>query len=301
MIDTIYGKIKLSVSITQNKTLMRTIAAFIAALVLTSACNNKETSESYKAEESATMASLAKDETTSGEEMSIQESVAMPGRVELKHPAKIIKNAQIQFQVKNMNESHSRILSCLKAYNAYIGSDNSSTSGYQLQSDVVIRVPSESFDTLLKDILKESIYTNYSSTTTEDVTAQFVDIEARMKTKKDVEQRYTALLREAKKIQDILDIEEKLRVIREEIESAEGQLRLMKDQVSYSTISLNMYQKLDYQPEPNTGFVSSVLEAFIKGWRSMTDLFIGVIRVWPFVLIWIGVLFGVYRKFWSKK
>lgn len=301
MIDTIYGKIKLSVSITQNIKLMKTITAFIAALVLTSGCNNRETSESYKEAESTTIASYAKAEVTSGEEKSIQESVAVPGRVELKLPSKIIKNAQVQFQVKNMNESHSRILSCLKTYNAYIGSDNSSTSGYQLQSDIVIRVPSESFDMLLKDILKESIYTNYANTTTEDVTAQFVDIEARMKTKKDVEQRYTALLRDAKKIQDILDIEEKLRVIREEIESAEGQLRLMKDQVSYSTISLNMYQKLDYQPEPNTGFISSVLEAFIKGWRSMTDLFIGIIRVWPFVLIWIGVLFVVYRKFWSKK
>jgi hypothetical protein len=199
MIDTIYGKIKLSVSITQNIKLMKTITAFIAALVLTSGCNNRETSESFKAAESTTIASLAKDEATSGEEKSIQESVAVPGRVELKLPSKIIKNAQLQFQVKNMNESHSRILSCLKTYNAYIGSDNSSTSGYQLQSDIVIRVPSESFDMLLKDILKESIYTNYANTTTEDITAQFVDIEARMKTKKDVEQRYTALLREAKK------------------------------------------------------------------------------------------------------
>ncbi|MBK7147877.1 MAG: DUF4349 domain-containing protein [Bacteroidetes bacterium] len=134
-----------------------------------------------------------------------------------------------------------------------------------------------------------------------DVTAQFVDIEARLKTKKNVEQRYSDLLREAKKIQDILDIEEKLRVIREEIESAEGQLRLLKDQVSYSTISLNLYQKLDYQPEPDMGFMSHVSEAFVKGWRSMTDLLIGIVRVWPFVLIWIGILFVIYKKFWSKK
>lgn len=296
----IYGKITYSVSYIQNST-MKKIAMLVIVATLVGACSNKEAKESYKVSESTAAAGMADEQTLSYEEKSPPSTLPAPERLELKIPAKIIKNAQVQFQVKQLEESHTRILALLKKNNAYMGSDNRSTSGYQIQSDIIIRVPSENFDALLKEVMTESIYTNSANSSAEDVTAQFVDIEARLKTKKNVEQRYSDLLREAKKIQDILDIEEKLRVIREEIESAEGQLRLLKDQVSYSTISLNLYQKLDYQPEPDMGFISHVSEAFVKGWRSMTDLLIGIVRVWPFVLIWIGILFVIYKKFWSKK
>jgi hypothetical protein len=166
---------------------------------------------------------------------------------------------------------------------------------------MVIRVPADKFDALLEELMKESIYTNYKNITAEDVTEQFVDTEARLKTKREVEQRYIALLKEAKKVQDILDIEDKLRVIREEIEATEGKLKLLNDKVNYSTIYLNTYQTLDYVPEPEKGFFSNVKEALIRGWRDLIGFVVSLIRLWPFLIAAGITVFWFIRRLRKKR
>ena len=222
-------------------------------------------------------------------------------RVIEKVPTQIIKNSNIQFQVRDVDASHQKISDLLKQFNAYYGSDNKTTSNYRVDNNSVIRVPSSAFEKLMEELMKESVYTNYKNITAEDVTAEFVDIQARLKTKKEVELRYLALLKQANKITDILEVEDKLRVIREEIEATEGRLKLLKDQVGYSTITLNIYQKLDYTPEPEMGFFSNFKEAFVRGWRSMVDVFIALVRIWPFAIVWIVGMVFVYRRFMRKK
>ncbi len=207
-----------------------------------------------------------------------------PNRVE-KIATKIIKTANLQFQVKDVDKSHEQISELVKKYGAYFASDNKTMSSYQIDDNLVIRVTPENFDALIAELMKESIYTNSKSITAEDVTSQFVDMQARLKTKKEVEQRYLALLKEAHKVSDILEVEQQLGQIREEIEAMEGQLKLLTDQVNYSTISLNIYQKLDYTPEPENGFFSEVKEAFIRGWRGIGEFLVGLVRVWPLLIV----------------
>ncbi len=207
-----------------------------------------------------------------------------PNRVE-KIATKIIKTANLQFQVRDVDKSHEQINELVKKYGAYFASDNKTMSSYQIDDNLVIRVTPENFDALVAELMKQSIYTNSKSITAEDVTSQFVDMQARLKTKKEVEQRYLALLKEAHKVSDILEVEQQLGQIREEIEAMEGQLKLLTDQVNYSTISLNIYQKLDYTPEPESGFFSEVNEAFIRGWRGIGEFLVGLVRVWPLLIV----------------
>lgn len=223
------------------------------------------------------------------------------GEITQKIPVQIIKNSNVQFQVKDVEVSHQKIATLLKQYNSYFGSDNKTTNSYQIENNMVIRVPSTVFEKLMDELMKESVYTNYKNISAEDVTAEFVDIEARLKTKKEVEQRYIALLRQSNKVADILEVENYLRVIREEIEAAEGRLKLLKDQVGYSTITLNAYQKLDYTPEPEIGFLSNLTEAFVRGWRSLVELVIGLVRVWPFVILFGAALFFGIRKIRNRR
>jgi len=218
-----------------------------------------------------------------------------------KIPAQIIKNASIQFQVKTVEESHQKISDLLKMNNAYFGSDNKSTNSYRIENNMTIRVPAPNFEKLLDAIMQESVYTNYKNKIAEDVTADFVDVEARLKTKKEVEQRYMVLLKQANKVSDILAVENNLRVIREEIEAAEGRLKLLKDQVGYSTITLNTYQNLDYTPEPQLGFFSNLKEAFVNGWRGLVAFVLGLVRVWPFTILFGAAMFFIIRKIRNRK
>jgi hypothetical protein len=108
-----------------------------------------------------------------------------------------------------------------------------------------------------------------------------------------------AILKQAQSVKDILEIEGQLGTIRESIESTEGQLKYMNDQVMYSSISLTFYQAIKRLPQPESGFWYHIGAAFVRGWNALLSVIIGVIYIWPFLII-AGGLVLVYRKFWGK-
>ena len=160
----------------------------------------------------------------------------------------------------------------------------------------------EKFITILEKGSEKILYKNISA---RDVTEEFIDIEARLKNKKDVEKRYSELLSRAKTIKDILEIEEKLRVIREEIESVEGRLNYLKSQVSYSTIDLMITQKLDfkYQPSKEKNFFQLLIKSLDKGWKVFLQFTLFVFKLWPFIILILIVIYGIrwYRIKRKKK
>lgn len=275
---------------------MKLCSVFLLLLLSLSSCNYKEATESA-APDTSVAYDIPSGNTKEGKDDIATLETTTPSSQTycnsgIKIVTKIIRTASVEFQVQNTEESHLRIAQLLAKHSAYFGSDNRSSSSYRVDNNMSIRVPSQQFDKLLEELMEESVFVNYKNISAEDVTEQFVDTEARLKTKKEVEQRYLALLREAKKVQDILDIEDKLRVIREEIEAAEGKLKLMNDQVNYSTINLNTYQNLDYVPQPETGFLNNLQEAFVRGWRGLIDFVVGIVRIWPLLII-AGIALGL--------
>lgn len=279
----------------------------VFALLFFVACGNKN----YKIEDATALEAPASSgayskSSMAGEDQSQEvsaegESTRADATIATKVPTHIIKTASIQFQVKNLDESHQRIKALVAKNQAYFGADNKSTSTYQVDNNMTIRVQAPQFEALLDELMGESIYTNYKNVSAQDVTEEYVDIETRLKTKREVEERYRQILKEAKKVSDILEVEAKLGEIREEIEATEGRLKVLKDRVSYSTIELNIYQKLDYQPEPQIGFFNHLTEAFVRGWRGLVDVFIGLVQLWPFLIIWGVVMVFIYRRFMKKK
>ncbi len=223
-----------------------------------------------------------------------------PHRVETKIPTQIIKNADVRMQVDKLDKSYIKIKTLLAKHSAYFGNDNRSQSDYEITQDMLIRVPSAQFDSLLDELMGEAIYINNKNISAEDVTGQFVDIEARLKTKKEVELRYLTLLKEAKKVSDILEVENNLRTIREEIEAQEGRLKLLRDQVSYSTIHLSAYQTLEFKAKPSTSFFSQVAESLSNGWIGLRGVVIGLISIWPLYII-IAFVFWSIKKWRSRK
>jgi hypothetical protein len=125
----------------------------------------------------------------------------------------------VRMQVDRLDPGYTKVKAIVAKYNAYFGSDNRSQRDNEITQNMNIRVPAVKFDSILEELVDEGIYINYKNVSAEDVTDQFIDIEARLKTKKEVELRYLALLKDAKKVSEILEVENNLRTIREEIES----------------------------------------------------------------------------------
>jgi len=213
-----------------------------------------------------------------------------------KIPSKIIKTADISYQVETFTDSRKAILAIVKKYNALVSGENQTNDGYRIRNTMTIRVDAPAFDSLVEELMTEAIYIEHKTINAEDVTEEFVDLTARMKSKKEVEAQYSEILKKARTINEILEVTEYLRAIREEIESVEGRLKYLNDRVAYSTITLTYYEQLDVvSRQPARTFGSRMGEAFSWGWNGLVGFFLGIIYLWPLWLIMGLTAWLVYR------
>jgi hypothetical protein len=227
-------------------------------------------------------------------------------KAEAKEPAspavkKIIKNASIDFQVQSLSAAIANVSEQVKSDSGYIASQTESNYASQKRTTITIRVPAERFESLVQKLMTNSIYTRSSNIVAQDVTEQFVDIEARLKSKRALESRYLDLLKQTKSMTEILELEKQLASIREEIEAKEGVLKLLSNKVALSTITLNMHENIPYAepPAPEKESLGSRLgHAFGMGWSLFVDALVGVSYLWVFIALGsLGVwLYRRYRK-----
>ncbi|MEZ4883692.1 MAG: DUF4349 domain-containing protein [Chitinophagales bacterium] len=219
---------------------------------------------------------------------------------ETKTQPKIIKDASIRYRVEDYKEARKTIDEAIAAVEAYITLEDESKSGYSWENNLVIRVSSEKFDNLLEALEKIAIYTDHKRINAKDVTAEYIDIEARLNNRKQVEKRFQEILQQAKNIKEILDVENEIRKIREEIDAAEGRLKYLRDQVSYSTINLTYYEQLDYEAAPERSYFTKISKAIGEGWDGFLEFTIAIMYAWPFWIV-LGVLIWFFRRWWTNR
>jgi hypothetical protein len=213
----------------------------------------------------------------------------------VKIPEKIKKTADINITVNDYKAARAAIEKIVHSGSAYIAGENEQNSTYSISNTMVIRVSNKQFDATVNNVAGIPGHVNSKNIYMEDVTAEFVDITARLKSKKEVEERYRAILLKANKVSDILEVEGQLRIIREEIEAKEGQLKYLNDQVDYSTINLTIQQDFEYTPQDRPGFFGRMGTAFGNGWNGFLSFLVGMMYAWPlWVILCVGGLL-LYR------
>lgn len=211
---------------------------------------------------------------------------------------KIIREAHVRFQVENLQESSNRIEALVKKYNATITNSRSYNGDNSIEASYTIKVIPEKLLDLVKTIQDESIFLDDKTITAEDVTRQYVDVEARVKAKQTAQQRYLELMKQATKVEDVLAIEQELQKVQEELESVQAQLKALQQQTSYSTINLTMYQLVPASYTDRTSFTSRLTSAFSGGWQLFKDLVVGMLYLWPLLIL---VSLAVLAIRWRKK
>lgn len=218
---------------------------------------------------------------------------------------KLIRTAHLGIEVAVYEKSRHQIDSIVKLHNAWISSENLNNYEYRISNSLAIRVPSDNLDALLNDLLTIAKKVDFQNVETADVTEEFIDVESRLKNQKAVEQKFVGLLRRTDSIDEILKIETKLAEIRGEIESFEGRLKYLKNRVSYSTVNLNLYQKIDFKfvPEPMESFWERLKNSLDNGWKGFVAFLLFFIRLWPLWIIAGAVWFFIvwFRKMKTKK
>jgi hypothetical protein len=206
---------------------------------------------------------------------------------------KVIKTANVSIEVFDYLKSRQKVDSIVAKHKGYITNEAFQETDTQKSNSITIRVPAQNFDQLLSDFAAIAKKVDYQNIYTQDVTEEYIDVKTRLINKLEVEKTYRKHLREAKNIEDILKIENKLAEIRSEIESAEGRLKYIDHQVNLSTVSLYLYQKLEYKyiPEELPGFWQRVKEGIHWGWKGFLWFLILLVKLWPLWLLGIAAYF----------
>lgn len=147
--------------------------------------------------------------------------------------------AHLTIKVGDVNESMRKAIAITEEFKGY--AENKSYSG-EKSATVRLRIPADAFKNTVSAIeLLGDI--SYRSVTAEDVTEQYVDVEARLKNKKELRDRLRQLLQKATNVKDIIMIETELNRVQSDIDSMEARIRSLKGRVDYATVELTLERK----------------------------------------------------------
>lgn len=201
--------------------------------------------------------------------------------------SKLIKNADLEIEVGDYYKSRKQIDSITNIWDAFVMKESELHNQYKLSNTLILRVPNNQFENLIGAIGGMNGKLNKKNINVHDVTEEFVDLQTRIKTKKEVEKRFVNILQTADSVNEILAVENDIRKIREEIEAKEGRLRYLTSKVSYSTVTITIFQRIEEQMLQATkpGFFAKIGSGFMNGWEIVLVIIIGLSNIWPLILI----------------
>jgi hypothetical protein len=265
------------------KTSFVKICIFLLVMLTVVACNNPRNFEGGITAEMAVHKS-------DGNAYNIAAPVAH--KVSINIERKLIRTGRLNFETHDVSKTKIEIDKACKEFGAYIASDHQSNHNNQLEFMQEIRVPAARFDGLLSQIESLGSRTQSKNINTQDVTEEYIDVEARLNTKKELEQRYLQILKQAKSLADVIALESQIANVRSEIESMQGKLNYLHSQVSYSTLTITYYEHIG----TDFGFASKFVQSLRNGWDYLLTSLIGLISIWPFVILFVAIVWFVIRR-----
>ena len=209
---------------------------------------------------------------------------------------KLIKTGNLNFETQDLSKTKTTIEGLVKSFNGYIANDNEYKSYDRISNNISLRIPANKFDEFIVEISKGVEKFDSKNINISDVTEQFLDVEARLKTKKALESKYLEILKKAKTVKEIIEVEREIGKLRGDIESAEGRLKYLSDQVSFSTLNISFYKKISSE----SSFTKKLKNALKDGYDSIKSFFIFLVGIWPLVIILL-VAFLWYRRRRKKR
>ncbi|ROR29368.1 uncharacterized protein DUF4349 [Mobilisporobacter senegalensis] len=207
---------------------------------------------------------------------------------------KLIKRVQMDVETKDFEGLLEAVNSKVENLNGYMESSEVSGNTYfnengSRYASMVIRIPSKNLKSFVAAVKEMGNVVN-SSESTEDITLQYVDVESHKNALIVEQERLIDILKNAKKLEDIIKIENRLSDVRYEIESYESQIRTFDNLVDYSTITLSINEVRHITPVED----ETVLQRMRSGLSStFFNLKTGAqnFAVWfvvnlPYLIIW---------------
>lgn len=213
---------------------------------------------------------------------------------------RIIKTASISLEVGDVTGAVESLKSLAAANGGFLSSTNV-REGYnnRLTGTVTLRVPQASFDTVIAGT--KALGTVRSiSTSGEDVTEEYVDLQAQKTSYTNQLAQYNAIMKQSTRVEDIIAVQEQIDRVQTQLDRLNGRLTYLDNRIDISTITVSLEE-----PEPVGGqtghdFIATI-NAGIAGFLGMIDaLIILAFTLLPLIIIG-GAGYWGYRRYKSKK
>jgi hypothetical protein len=217
-----------------------------------------------------------------GEAMSPSAPVGMSAAAAATVQRKVIKTAQVDLEVEKIGSAQKQIIDMVDRANGFIQSMTVNDYDTSRQADMIARVPSDHFREVYEGV-KELGEVTRDHIGGQDVTQEYMDLERRIANLQAQEERLRELFNDAKTVEDLLKVEQRLTQVRGQIEQLQGRLRYLKDQVGFSTLTIALYEPGDAPVEEPEGWK---IGYHVRGaWSAL----VGAFRKLVYGLIWIVI------------
>jgi hypothetical protein len=204
---------------------------------------------------------------------------------------KIIRNADLTIEVASPTETQSKVVSIAEAHGGFVVNseakqrDNGDATHRTLDIKLVVRIPENQFGAVLDKVRGLASNRNEEKVTGQDVTEEFIDLDARIKTQRALEAQFLQIMKQAGKIEDALEVQRQIAEVRTEIEKLEGRKRFLENRSSLATITVNILA-----PKPITvntsGFGRSVRDSISESVDVGAEIVLFFVR---FVIVMIPI------------
>jgi hypothetical protein len=219
----------------------------------------------------------------------------------------IARTADITLTARDFAKVRAALDDLLRRRQGYMGQLNVNTPTEGTRSlTATLHVPADQLDPALAD-LRTLGRVQSESQSGEEVSAQYVDLEARLQNARNTEQRLTALLSQRTgKLSDVLEVETEASRVRGEIESMEGEKKLLNTRITFATLNVTIAEEFKAQMQMVPSSIGTRFRnAAVDGYQSAVSGLIAVLLFFissgPTLLVWAAILFLPTRYLWKRR
>lgn len=231
----------------------------------------------------------------------------------------VIENADLAIVVKDPKASMKEIGDLAKQYGGFVVSSNLyqsySPAGKEVpEANIVIRVPSDKLDEALVKIKEGTVDVQSENRSGQDVTSQYVDLQAQLKAKQAAEEKLLEIMDQATRAEDVLNTYLQVQNVQTEIEQLKGQIKYLQESAALSAVSVRLIaeegtQPIKVGPWTPSGAAKEAIQNLVVFFRNFVEFLITFVLYLLPALILIAIpLFliylagrAIYRRFNKPK
>ena len=212
----------------------------------------------------------------------------------------IVRTGEMSLVVEDVVDARDEIADLAVRFNGYVVSSRISGEEQEMRGWITIRVPDDKFEPALAELRDLAVRVTSESTSSRDVTEEYIDLKSRLKNAEATESQYLALLEKAK-VEETIRIYELLHQVRREIEQIKGQMQYLERTASMSLITVHLKPVATAKPLVRAGW--SAVEALKSAVRGLViaGQWLGTTAIWLIIFspVW-GVILGIIY-YWRRR